>query len=109
MRVRWLVARRAGLVVRGIAHRGAERGEEYETRIVTGEDGVSLLSSRRKEVTPTVFSAAFQASRTDSAVSGRKPLWDKRKPSQSAIYGDARQRLCVNPLETFFVCLENNG
>ena len=35
MRVRWLVARRAGLVVRGIAHRGAERGEEYETRIVT--------------------------------------------------------------------------
>ena len=37
-----------------------------------------LLSSRRKEVTPTVFSAAFQASRTDSAVSGRKLLWDKR-------------------------------
>ena len=48
MRVRWLVARRAGLVVRGIAHRGAERGEEYETRIVTGEDARTATAASQK-------------------------------------------------------------
>ena len=69
---------------RGSRHRAsrrrARRGvrnsyrDGARTRCVGWCEKSPLLSSRRKEVTPTVCSAAFQATRTDSAVSGRKLL-----------------------------------
>ena len=52
VRVRWLVALREGLVVRGIAHRGAERGEEYETRIVTARHGLRRLRLEKRSHPP---------------------------------------------------------